>query len=290
MEGSPMTSPAAPPTGTREVGLAGLPPLRHPVRGETSVRFAKSAHPDRAAHVSVEGYDGPLGLLLGLIEQRELDILEVPLGDLAGAYLEALSGLDKAQMSHISSFVTVASQLILIKSRAILPRPPLVATPVDEGPDPETALRERLILYRHYRDAGRDLRGRLESSWEVFRREPIAAVASATAGSRPDEGPPLDPAILAAALDRALHQVPPPPPPPEVVPRLITLDERAHIIRAALLDTPVVVLQDLLEDLTDKVVVAVTFLAMLELVKGRELSVEQEQPFGPIVCRSLVNR
>jgi len=181
----------------------------------------------------------------------------------------------------------VASQLILIKSRAILPRPPVVAIPVEEGPDPEAALRERLILYRMYRDAGRDLKGRLESGWEVFRREPIAAVASAKAGSRPDEGPPLDPQVLVAALDRALHQVPPPALPPAVVPRLITLDERAAIIRSALVDTPVVVLQDLLEDLTDKVVVAVTFLAMLELVKGHELSVEQDQPFGPIVCRSV---
>ncbi len=269
-----------------ELGVAALPPLRPPVRGDTTVRFTDAEHPDRAAHISVEGYDGPLGLLLGLIEQRELDILEVPLGDLAGAYLEALAALDEEQMSHISSFVTVASQLILIKSRAILPRPPVVAIPVDEGPDPEAALRERLILYRLYRDAGRDLRGRLESAWEVFRREPIAAVASARAGSRPDEGPPLDPNVLAQALVRALHQVPPLPPSPDVVPRLVTLEERARVIRAALTDTPVVVLQDLLEDLTDRVVVAITFLAMLEMVKGRELSVEQEQPFGPIVCRS----
>jgi segregation and condensation protein A len=270
-----------------EIGVAALPPLPQPVRGDTSVRFAETAHPDRAAHVAVEGYEGPLGLLLGLIEQRELEILEVPLGDLAGAYLEALAGLDQEQMSHISSFVTVASQLILIKSRAILPRPRVVAVPVEEGPDPEAALRERLILYRLYRDAGRDLRGRLESGWEVFRREPIAAVASAKAGSRPDEGPPLDPGVLVEALTRALHQVPPPPPPPDVVPRLVTLEERAQIIRTALTDTPVVVLQDLLEDLTDRVVVAITFLAMLELVKGRELTVEQEEPFGPIVCRSV---
>jgi chromatin segregation and condensation protein Rec8/ScpA/Scc1 (kleisin family) len=92
--------------------------------------------------------------------------------------------------------------------------------------------------------------------------------------------------LLAAALERALHQVPPPAPPPEVVPRLITLDERAAIIRSALVDTPVIVLQDLLDDLSDRVVVAITFLAMLELVKGGELSVEQDQPFGPIVCRS----
>jgi segregation and condensation protein A len=282
-----LTDTIARPAAAPEIGISVLPRLPHPVHGETSVRITGSEHPDRAAHISVEGYAGPLGLLLGLIEQRELDILEVPLGDLAGAYLEALGSLDEEQMSHISSFVTVASQLILIKSRAILPRPPVVAIPIDEGPDPEAALRERLVLYRMYRDAGRDLKGRLESGWEVFRREPIAAVASAKAGSRPDEGPPLDPGILVAALDRALHQVPPPVPPPDVMPRLVTLEERARIIRAALLDTPVVVLQDLLDDLSDRVVVAVTFLAMLELVKGRELSVEQDEPFGPIVCRSL---
>jgi segregation and condensation protein A len=281
-----MTDTIARPAAAREIGISVLPPLRQPVRGDTSVSITDGGHPDRAAHVTVEGYQGPLALLLGLIEQRELDILEVPIGDLAGAYLEALGALTDEQMSHISSFVTVASQLILIKSRAILPRPPVVAIPVEEGPDPEAALRERLILYRLYRDAGRDLKGRLESGWEVFRREPIAAVASAKAGSRPDEGPPLDPQVLADALGRALHQVPPPPLPPEVVPRLITLEERASIIRAALIDTPVLVLQDLLGDLNDRVVVAITFLAMLELVKGNELSVEQETPFGPIVCRS----
>ncbi len=281
-----MTDTIARPAAAREIGISVLPPLRQPVRGDTSVSITDDGHPDRSAHVTVEGYQGPLALLLGLIEQRELDILEVPLGDLAGAYLEALGTLADEHMSHISSFVTVASQLILIKSRAILPRPPVVAIPVEEGPDPEAALRERLILYRLYRDAGRDLKGRLESGWEVFRREPIAAVASAKAGSRPDEGPPLDPQALADALGRALHQVPPPPLPPEVVPRLITLEERASIIRAALIDTPVLVLQDLLGDLNDRVVVAVTFLAMLELVKGNELSVEQETPFGPIVCRS----
>jgi segregation and condensation protein A len=273
------------PAAEREVGLAVLPPLRQPLRGETAVRIAPAAHPDRAAHVRLEGYDGPLALLLGLIEQRQLDILEVPLGELAGAYLEALAGLDEEHMAHISAFVSVASQLILIKSRAILPRPPLVAIAIEEEPDPEALLRERLILYRIFRDAGRALRGRLESGWEVFRREPGAAVASARAGSRPDEGPPLDARVLADALERTLRLVPPPAPPPGIMPRLVTLEERAALIRAALRDAPIVVLQDLLGDLSDRVVVAVTFLAMLELVKGREVAVLQEVPFGPIVCR-----
>ena len=68
------------------------------------------------------GFDGPLGLLLALIEARQLDVLTVPLGALADAYLDALATLDDDRMGNVSAFVAVASQLILIKSRAMLPR------------------------------------------------------------------------------------------------------------------------------------------------------------------------
>ena len=68
--------------------------------------------------------------------------------------------------------------------------------------------------------------------------------------------------------------------------RTITLTERAEIIRAALRDAPTVVLQELLEGVRDRVVIAVTFLAMLELMKRREIVVSQAVPWGPIVARA----
>ena len=101
--------------------------------------------PDRAAWVALGGFDGPLALLLGLIEQRKLDILTVPLGDLAASFLDAVSALEETQLPHISAFITVASQLILIKSRAILPRPPAHAALVLELED------EALRLNKHLR-------------------------------------------------------------------------------------------------------------------------------------------
>jgi chromatin segregation and condensation protein Rec8/ScpA/Scc1 (kleisin family) len=66
------------------------------------------------------------------------------------------------------------------------------------------------------------------------------------------------------------------------VARTITLEDRARIIRAALRDAPRLVLQDLLRDVQDRIVIAVTFLAMLELAKGREVTIEQAEPWGPI--------
>ena len=69
------------------------------------------------------------------------------------------------------------------------------------------------------------------------------------------------------------------------MPRTITIAQRAEVIRAALRDADPVVLQDLLRGVRDRVVVVVTFLALLELMKRREIVVEQAEPWGPIVAR-----
>lgn len=259
-----------------------------PVMAPTAVRFGEGRRPETATHVQVATFDGPLGLLLSLIEGRQLDVLTVPLGSLADAYLEALAGLDADRLGNVSAFVAVASQLIVIKSRAMLPRPPASepgAADGDDAPDPEAELRARLLIYRAHRDAGHRLAELALERIGLFRREPGAARAAGLAGARPSDVPPTDPSRLVAALDHLAMIAPPPEPPPEVVPRTVTLTERAAIIRAALRDAPAVVLQDLLYGVRDRVVVAVTFLALLELMKRREIVVEQAEPWGPIVAR-----
>lgn len=273
-----MTTESAIPVGADTPAPAGPP----------SVVFGEGRRPEAATRVQLEAFDGPLALLLSLIEARQLDVLNVPLGALAEAYLDALAALDTDRIGNVSAFVSVASQLILIKSRAMLPRrvelEPGVL--VDEGPDPEEELRARLILYRAHRDAGARLQDRAATRVALFRREPSAAAAAAIAGARPADAPPLDPIVLVRALDGLARIAPPPEPPPEVVPRTITMSERAAVIRAAIRGAGAVVLQDLLRGVTDRVVVAVTFLAMLELMKRREIVVTQDEPWGPIVARA----
>jgi len=256
--------------------------------GAPLVRLEPGVRPEASTHVSFESWEGPLGLLLALIEARQLDVLTVPLGSLADAYLDALAGLEDDRMGHVSSFVAVASQLILIKSRAMLPRQAAegpVGLP-DEGPDPEAELRARLILYKAYRDAGAALQAIALERAGLFRREPGAALAAAEAGARPADLAPLDPGMLVGALDGLARIAPPPPLPPETIPRTVTLADRAAIIRAALREVGTVVLQDLLQGVRDRTVAAVTFLAMLELMKRREIVVEQDEPWGPIVARA----
>jgi len=254
------------------------------------IRFGHGRRPEEATHVRLDVFDGPLALLLALIEQRQLDVLTVRLGDLAGAYLDALARIEHGRLQLLSSFVTVCSQLILIKSRALLPRPPQQDA-VNSGDvtqaDPEEELRRRLIEYRMFRDAGRRLSDRLATGEWLFHREAAAAVSAARTGARPDAGPPLDARLLADALLASVRLVPPAPPPPETIARTITLEERASVIRAALRRAPQIVLQELLRDVSDRVVVAVTFMALLELAKGREVAIEQAEPWGPIHVRPL---
>lgn len=268
---------------TRELVAVG--PGR-PDERPASVRIRAEVRPEAATLVTVGTFDGPLALLLTLIEQRELDVRTVPLGELAAAYLEALGSLSGDRLPHLSAFTAVAAQLILIKSRAILPDPPAQPESApEEAGDPAEELRQRLILYRTYRDAAKQLADRLDGG-RLFHREPAAREAEAAAAAFPT-GALFDPRALTDALERSVRLTPPREPPPEVVPRTVTLAERAAMIRDALRNAPSIVLQELLRDVTDRVVMAVTFLAVLELAKRRELTVEQSEPWGPIRCRRL---
>ena len=137
-----------------------------------SVMFGAGRRPEAATQVRMESFDGPLALLLTLIEARQLDVVTVPLGALADAYLDALATLETDRLGNISAFVAVASQLILIKSRAILPRRVVEAPGVlpEDDVDPEAELRARLLLYRAHRDAGRRLLAEAVLRVGLFRR------------------------------------------------------------------------------------------------------------------------
>lgn len=281
-----------------DVMSAGVPVSEHRggARPGPAVMFGDARRPETATIVQLPPFDGPLGLLLALIEAQQLDVLAVPLGALAEAYLDALATLDSDRLGNVSAFVAIASQLILIKSRAMLPRheTPAPSGLPDEGPDPEAELRARLIIYRAYRDVGAMLQLVAKARIGLFRRDGSAAQASALAGAGPTDAPPLDPAVLVAALGRLVRLAPPLVPAPELVPRSVTIGQRATVIRAALREAiergaSGIVLQELLRGVRDRVVVALTFLAMLELMKRREIVVEQTEPWGPIHARRMTD-
>lgn len=229
--------------------------------------------------VRLEVYSGPLDLLLQLIESRQLDVLTVPLAEMADAYVAHLAAQPVAS-DQLADFVVVASQLILLKSRRLLPGEPLpIAAAGEEEPD-EEELRRRLIEYRALRDAARAL-GERDGALPIFRREP----RESDLPEAPSE--PLPAGLLAMALDRLAATPEPVPPPPEVVKREVTIAMQLAMLRAALSARGQVVLQQVLHACRSRTEVTVTVLALLELVRRRQATVQQDELFGPILVRAL---
>lgn len=236
--------------------------------------------PDAADfEVQLEVFAGPLDLLLRLIESRQLDVLTVPLADLADAYVAHLAShpLDPA---GLADFVAIASQLILLKSRRLLPGEPLPALSADDDEPDEEELRRRLIEYRALRDVAREL-GERDLAAPAYRREPRDSDLPVAASA------PLPARLLAEALELLAAIPEPEPPPPEVVAREITIAMQITALRTAMGSAGRVILQNVLAACRTRTQVTVTFLALLELVRRREARVEQRELFGPITVEAL---
>jgi len=121
-----------------------------------------------APQVSVEGFDGPLDLLLELVEEKKLDILTVRLGDLADAYLSRVRSLAALPADEVSAFLALASRLVLLKARSLLPS---LAPLAEEDAESEEELRARLLEYAVVRERAGVLGARLRTGERAFHRE-----------------------------------------------------------------------------------------------------------------------
>jgi segregation and condensation protein A len=232
--------------------------------------------------VALPVFEGPLQLLLHLIESRQLDVLTVPLAEVADAYVEHLAR-HPVDAAHLSEFVAIAAQLIYLKSKRMLPAEPL--PPMPDGADEldEDELRRRLLEYRALRDAAASL-GERDGSAPLMRREPRESDLPET----PTE--PMPVAVLVSALERLAAIPEPVAPPPEIVAREITIGQQIGVLRQALSRSGRIVLQSVLARCRSRTEAAVTFLATLELVRRRQVTAEQADLFGPIVIESVPER
>jgi segregation and condensation protein A len=229
--------------------------------------------------VALPQFEGPLQLLLHLIESRQLDILTVPLASVADAYVEHLARTP-VDVANLSEFVSIAAQLIFLKSKRMLPTETL--PPLPEGTDEpdEDELRRRLIDYRALRDAAISL-GQRDGTAPAMRREPRESDLPVAATE------PLPVEVLVAALETLAAIPEPVAPPPEIVAREITIGQQIDLLRRAVARGRQVVLQAILARCRSRTEAAVTFLATLELIRRREVTARQDDLFGPILVESV---
>lgn len=233
-------------------------------------------------HVRIENFEGPLDLLLHLIKKNEINIYDIPVAMIAQQYLQYLEAMEELNLNVAGDFLVMAATLLQIKSKMLLPADE-TAEDDDEGPDPREELVRRLLEYKAFKEAARQLDDQ-EKVWrEIFWRE------QAPLSEEDEKDLPLENVSLFDLVD-ALKEVLERNPESrliEILPDNLTVRERMNLILETLEGKDSVSFTALFEGSSHRMVVVVTFLALLELMRLRVARVFQAETFGPILVSRM---
>ena len=220
-------------------------------------------------------YEGPLDLLLQLIERAELDITKLSLAQVTDQYLEYIHNLPELAADEVSAFLVIAAKLLQIKSEALLPRPP-IREPGEE--DPGEALARQLIIYKRYREIAGILYQREEAGLRTYLRvappPKLEGTFDLTGISIEDIAAAAQEIFTDLSRADALKTV--------VPPSRVTIREKISLITDSLRHQKYVSFRSLINHENSRLEIVVTFLAVLELIKRHLVRVSQDGLFGDI--------
>lgn len=234
--------------------------------------------------VNLEIFEGPLDLLLFLIRKTEIDIHDIPIARLTKEYVETLEQMGTLDLNVAGDFLVMAAQLMVIKSKMLLPVPETAAGEDGEAEDPRSELVARLLEYKQFKEVAQSLGEKELLQREVFGRMGVEAAArQAAEKASADEESTLEVNLfdLLRAFQRILDEL------PENTVREIQREEVSIVQKMNeildLLDSREYVLfHEAFAKGKNKIHVLTTFLGMLELAKMRSVSLRQPALFSEI--------
>ena len=237
-----------------------------------------------AYQVRIENFEGPLDLLLHLIKKNEINIYDIPIALIAQQYLSYIEAMKELNLAVAGEFLVMAATLLQIKSKMLLPVEES-AEDEDDGPDPREELVRRLLEYKTFKAAARQLDTQ-EKIWREIYSRPAAPQQDA---------PVTDEAMLeniglfdlVDALQGILNRNPGKKL-LEILPDNLTVRDRMNVILEALEGQESIGFEALFDASSHRLLIIVSFLALLELIRLRTVRVYQAESFGPIlVSRSF---
>jgi segregation and condensation protein A len=225
--------------------------------------------------VQTSVYEGPLDLLLNLIERAELDITSVSLASVTNQYLSYINSLEQVSADEISAFLVIAAKLLQIKSEALLPRPPARERGEE---DVGQALVDQLKLYKRFKEIGGWLNERMQANLKTFLRiapppkvEPKLDMSNLTLEK-----------LVSVAQEAYAKEQSKKPLGVIIAAPLVTIREKIDLIAKTMKEVQRASFRTLLNQDASRLEIVVTFLAMLELVKRYRIHAHQEGLFGEI--------
>jgi segregation and condensation protein A len=230
--------------------------------------------------VKFEVFEGPLDLLLYLIKKEEVDIYEVNLTKLATQFIEYIEVMRLLDLEIAGEFLVMASTLMYIKSRELLPKEQQVqAEEEEEGEDPRWELIRQLVEYKKFKDAAAQLQSREVDQENIFPRVPV----------KPDFAPqatPTKPEVtlfdLLNAVNAVLKRVAQRPDTRDIFEDKWTVSEKIEQMVKWIAEKPVLRFSELFSQATSRSEVVCTFLALLELIRMKQFVCAQTEDFGEI--------
>jgi segregation and condensation protein A len=234
--------------------------------------------------VKFEVFEGPLDLLLYLIKKEEVDIYDVNLTQLATQFIEYLEMMRLLDLEVAGEFLVMASTLMYIKSRELLPLDQqVVAEGEDEGEDPRWELIRQLVEYKKFKDAAARLQTLELRQENIFPRLPPRLEFAPEAPVRPD----VSLFDLLNAVSSVLKRVGLRDQSRDVFEDKWTVSEKIEQILKTIAERSRIKFSELFEGALSRTEVVVTFLAMLELIRLRQVVAVQPEAFGEIeICRA----
>lgn len=237
-------------------------------------------------NIKLDMFEGPLDLLLHLIQKAEVDIYEIPIAKITKQYLDVLYEAKELVLELTSDFLVMAATLIAIKSRMLLPPAPECEKEEGEWPDPRHELVEKLLEYKRYKMISEMLREREEDRSRVYSRLPMDLTQFPVKEIQ-DTG--LSPEVLLRAL-LSLAQSKKPLDPIRNIQR-----EEISIVSCigeicGRLQSGRVRFSQLFPGIVTRERIITTFLALLELIKQQRVLCRQHNLFGDITIESCIMR
>lgn len=226
----------------------------------------------------LEKFEGPLDLLLQLIEGSDLDITEVAIADVAEQFMAYLAKIEEKKPEELADFLVVASKLLLIKSKVLLPNLSLAED--DDGID----LSEQLKIYKKFYDASKVLENMLAEKKVLFFRDKIPVDLEVVFN------PPKDLHLekLKKIFLEIIKEIEPLIKlPKKSLLRAVSIKEKIESIRNKILSAVSLNFKELIAGSKDKTEIIVTFLGLLELVKQRVITVEQNNLDDEILIKKI---
>jgi len=226
--------------------------------------------------IKLEVFEGPLDLLLYLIRKEEINIYDIPIAKITEQYLEYLEFMKLLDLNIAGEFILMAATLMHIKSKMLLPPDPNEVKEEEEI-DPRLELVQKLLEYKKFKEAAGELYGRELMQKDVFRRGAVLP------DIKDDSKPCFEASLfdLITAFNKILKDIP-----KDVFYNVIrdefTVEGKMHDIFHMLVDKPLALFSDLFKNAKNKSEIVTIFLAILELIRLKEIIAVQDQPFREI--------